>query len=52
MHCVGQDASVGQYMYCATFYKTSRIRGSGYEETNTRACLERVNVPRPFILRG
>ena len=29
---------------------STEVRGSGNEETNTRACLERVNVPKSLIL--
>ena len=56
MHCASQYASVGQYIvlrsFCAGLQNrrnSAEVRGSGHEETNARACLKRVNVPKSFI---
>ena len=40
---------------CASFQNqknSTEVRGSGHDETNARASLERGNVPKSLILKG
>ena len=59
-HALRESVRISRAIYCTAQFlgkfakpeNSTEVRGFGHDETNARACLERINVPKSLILKG